>query len=142
MSEAMVDYSALLFDPVYAELGVPAVIGSSDITVIDDTRRKALPVQAGTQAAEVRSVGPGAFVRIPELIAKGITRDVWLGAMIVFNDRTWTVRSYELRGSPNGEDAGEVLFLLKEHAGGNGGDGDGGMAPFSVSSRSISGGAI
>ena len=136
----MIDYSVLLYDPVYAEIGVPAVIGSSEITVIDDTRRKTLP----SGSAEVRSVGPGAFARIPELTANGIARDVWVGAMIVFNDRTWTVRSYELRGSPNGEDAGEVLFLLKEHTGGNGGNGgDGaGAASFSVSSRTISGGVI
>ena len=46
-----IDYGALLFDPVYAELGVPAVIGTGDITVIDDTRPKVLPVSAGTQAA-------------------------------------------------------------------------------------------
>ena len=92
----------------------------------------------------MRSVGPGAFARIPELTAKGITRDVWLDAALTFNGRTWIVRSWELRGSPNGEDAGEVRFLLKEHAGGNsGGDGDGGAcASSSVSSRSISGGAI
>lgn len=138
-----IDYGALLYDPVYAQIGVPAVIGSSGITVIDDTRAKALPINAGSQAAEVRSVGPGAFARIPELTAAGITRDVWVGALIAFNGRDWTVRSYELRGSPNGEDAGEVLFLLKEHTGGNGnGGGDGVSAPFSVSSRSISGGAI
>jgi hypothetical protein len=138
-----IDYSALLYDPVYAEIGVPAVIGSSEITVIDDTRRKALPISSAVTAAtsaEVRSVGPGAFARIPELTAKGITRDVWLGAMIVFNDRTWTVRSYDLLGSPNGEDAGEVLFLLKENTGGGGGGGGG--APSAVSSRSISGGAV
>jgi hypothetical protein len=139
-----IDYGALLYDPVYAEIGVPAVIGSSEITVIDDTRSKALPVSVTSAAgpAEVRSVGPGAFARIPELTANGITRDVWVGAMIVFNGRTWAVRSYELRGSPNGEDAGEVRFLLKEHTGGGTGGGGGVAAPFSVSSRSISGGAI
>jgi hypothetical protein len=135
------DYSALLFDPVYAELGVPAVIGTGEITVIDDTRPKVLPVAAGTQTAEVRGIGPGAFARIPELTAKGIARDVWLNATLAFNGRTWIVRSWELRGSPMGEDLGEVRFLLKEHAG----DGEGAAAAFassSVSSRSISGGAI
>lgn len=137
-----VDYSALLFDPVYAELGVPAVIGTSEIIVIDDTRPKTLPIPGGTQAAEVRSVGPGAFARIYELTSKGITRDVWLAATLTFNGRTWVVRSYELRGSPMGEDLGEVRFLLKEHTGGNGGGDGGGLASSSVSSRSISGGAV
>lgn len=140
----LIDYSALLFDPVYAELGVPAVIGSSDITVIDDTRPKSLPIVTAATVAEVRSVGPGAYARVYELTAKGITRDVWVGAAISFNERDWTVRSYELRGSPMGEDWGEVRLLLKEQTDGNGGGGGDAdlMSSSSVSSRSISGGAI
>jgi hypothetical protein len=115
-----IDYSALLFDPVYAELGVPATMTADstavDITVIDDTRPKALPVSAGTQAAEVRSVGPGAFARIYELTQKGIARADYADALLAFNGRSWIVRSWELRGSPMGEDWGEVRFLLKESA--------------------------
>jgi len=112
---SMIDFSALLYDPVYAEIGVPATLlasgtaGQIALTVIDDTRSKIL--SAGS--AEVRSVGPGAFVRIPELAENGIARDDYIDAMLAFNGRTWTVRSYELRGSPNGEDFGEVRFLLK-----------------------------
>ena len=109
----MLDYSVLLYDPVYAEIGVPATFTNgameATLTVIDDTRPKILP--AGS--AEVRSVGPGAFVRIPELEENGITRDDWQDAELTFNGRSWVVRSYELRGSPNGEDVGEVRFLLK-----------------------------
>jgi hypothetical protein len=111
-----INYSALLYDPVYAEIGVPAVIGTVEITVIDDTRPKVMPVNSGGQSSEVRSVGPGAFARIYELTSKGITRDVWLDAPITFNGRSWIVRSWELRGSPMGEDLGEVRFLLKEAA--------------------------
>jgi hypothetical protein len=114
-----IDYSALLYNPVYAEIGVPATMttagdGAIDITVIDDTRPKALPVQAGTQAAEVRSVGPGAFARIYELAQKGIARTDYADALLAFNGRSWIVRSWELRGSPMGEDWGEIRFLLKE----------------------------
>jgi hypothetical protein len=36
-----------------------------------------------------------------------------MDAVLSFNGRSWVVRSYELRGSPNGEDVGEVRFLLK-----------------------------
>src|SRR5262245_58377323 len=108
----MIDYSALLYDPVYAELGVSAMLtttgGVFEITVIDDTRAKAQT----SNSVEVRSVGPGAFARIPELTAKGITRDNYKDAALTFNGRSWTVRSYELRGSPNGEDLGEVRFFL------------------------------
>jgi hypothetical protein len=115
-----IDYSALLYDPVYAEIGVPATMTADstavDITVIDDTRPKVLPIQAGTQAAEVRSVGPGAFARVYELAAKGIARADYADALLAFNGRSWTVRSWELRGSPMGEDWGEVRFLLKADA--------------------------
>lgn len=156
---AAVDYSALLYDPVYDALGVPAVFTvaggaaaaiyepqyaikgwfddeasaiatfdeelrerttQADITVIDDTRPKLIPIVTGTGTGNVatgtgnvRNVGPGAFARIPELEANGITRDDWLGATLVFNGRAWIVRSWDLRGSPNGEDLGEVRFLLK-----------------------------
>jgi hypothetical protein len=114
---AMIDYSADLYDPVYEVIGVPATLsagtaGEVTITVIDDTRRK-------TQASgsvEMRSVGPGAFARIPELTAKGIARDDCDGATLTFNGRTWIVRSHEACGSPNGEDLGEVRFLLKSSA--------------------------
>lgn len=112
----MIDYSAVLYDPVYAELGVPAVLtaagtaGEVALTVIDDTRPK---TQTGGGGVEVRSVGPGAYVRIPELAENGIARDDYQDAVLSFNGRSWMVRSYELRGSPNGEDVGEVRFLLK-----------------------------
>jgi len=105
----MNDYSVLLYDPVYAELGVDATLNGIALTVIDDTRPK---IQA-SGSVEMRSVGPGAFARIPELTSKGIARDDYVDAVLTFNGRTWTVRSYELRGSPNGEDLGEVRLLLK-----------------------------
>lgn len=103
-----IDYSALLYDPIYAELGVDATMNGVVITVIDKTRAK---VQVGS-GVEVRSVGPAACARIPELTAKGIARENYKGSVLSFNGRDWTVRSFELTGSPNGEDVGEVRFLL------------------------------
>ena len=111
----MIDYSADLYDPVYAVLGVSAVLtaagtaGEITLTVIDDTR----PKTQTSGSVEVRSVGPGAYARIPELTSHGIARDDYMDAVLTFNGRDWVVRSYELCGSPNGEDVGEVRFLLK-----------------------------
>lgn len=116
-----IDYGAVLYDPVYAEIGVPAVMTvtgadtGTDITVIDDTRPKTLPMAPGS-GAEVRTVSPGAFARIPELAGKGIERANYDQAVLAFNGRTWSVRSWEVRGSPMGEDLGEVRFLLQEAA--------------------------
>jgi hypothetical protein len=110
----MIDYGALLYDPIYDVLGVDATltVGVSEIelTVIDETR----PKTRTEGGVETSSVGPGAFVRIPELVEKGITRDQWIGAVLTFNGRNWIVREAPVQGSPNGEDLGEVRFLLKE----------------------------
>jgi hypothetical protein len=110
-----IDYSTLLYDPVYAEIGVPALLtvgtGEAAITIIDETRPKTMATVGS--ALEVRSVGPGAFARIPELTANGIAREDYVDAVLTFNGRSWVVRSYELMGSPNGEDLGQVRFLIK-----------------------------
>jgi hypothetical protein len=111
----MIDYSALLYEPVYAELGVPATLttgtaGEVVLTVIDDTRPKIQPSGSGV---DVSSVGPGAFVRIPELAENGIARSEWIGAVLTFNGRSWVVREAPVQGSPNGEDLGQVRFLLR-----------------------------
>ena len=110
---SIIDYSALLYDPVYGELGVDAMLtttaGVVEITVIDDTRPKSI----SASSVETKSVGPGAFARIPELTEKGVERSDYVNSMLAFNGRIWIIRSYELRGSPNGEDLGEVRFLLR-----------------------------
>lgn len=116
-----IDYSALLYDPVYAEIGVPAEFISGELevslTVIDDTRPKVETSWSGgmrsSSPTEMRGIGPGAFARIPELSAAGIAQDDWMDASLNFNGRNWIIRSYERRGSPNGEAFGEVRFLLK-----------------------------
>ncbi len=114
-----VDFNVQLYDPVYAVIGVPAVLTvagadtGASITVIDDTRPKTLPISTGAQAADVHSVAPGAFARVPELTENGIARADYADAVLAFNGRTWIVRSWELIGSPNGEDLGEVRFALK-----------------------------
>jgi hypothetical protein len=110
----MIDYSALLYDPIYAELGVPATMTAgaivAEVTVLDKTRRKTV----ASGGVEVSSVGPGVKVRMVELAANGITSDNWDGALLTFNGRTWIVRKGDVLGSPNGEDVGEVRLLLKE----------------------------
>jgi hypothetical protein len=112
---AMIDYSADLYDPVYGRLGVPATLtltgtaGEVTITVIDDTRPKR---QASGGGVEVSSVAPGAFARMPEIIANGIVPDEFEDAVLTFNGRSWIVRNHEMGGNPNGENFGQVRFLL------------------------------
>jgi hypothetical protein len=111
---AMIDYSADLYDPVYEAIGVPATLtaagtaGEIALTVIDQTRRKTQT----SNGVGVHSVEPAAFARVPELTAQGIARDDYKGSVLTFNGRSWIVRHFDITGSPNGEDFGEVLFQL------------------------------
>lgn len=111
----MIDFSEMLYDPIYDRLGVPATltvaaVGAVALTVIDETRPKTITSGSG----EVISIGPGAFVRMPELTENGIARDDLIDSVLTFNGRNWKVLASELRGNPNGEDAGELRLLLKE----------------------------
>ena len=79
--------------------------------MIDDTRPKTNSQrQRGGRCA---ASGLAPLPAFPNSPSNGIARDDYLDAVLTFNGRAWTVRSYELRGSPNGEDLGEVRFLLK-----------------------------
>jgi hypothetical protein len=118
----MVDYSALLYDPVYAELGVPATlsagtVGEIELTVIDKTRRKSNTTNTDSGGVEVLSVGPAAAARMQEILAKGITRYDFKGSVLTFNGRSWIIQSHDPTGSPNGEDFGEVIFNLRPNNG-------------------------
>jgi hypothetical protein len=108
----MFDFSKM-YGEVYAVFGVPATLiagtGEVTLTVIDDTRPK---TNIGG-SVEIVSVGPGAFVRMPELTENGIARDDLVDSGLTFNGRNWKVLASEPRGSPNGEDVGELRLLLK-----------------------------
>jgi hypothetical protein len=122
----MVDYSADLYDPVYALLGVPATMsigtaGEVSLTVIDMTRLKSNATPAiGGGVVDVSSVGPAADARVYELSANGIYREDYRDAIFTFNGRSWIVFSHDMKGSPNGEDLGEVRFHLRSIESSNG----------------------
>src|SRR5262245_43568434 len=112
----MIDYNQNLFDPVYSILGVPANLttgsGIVQITVIDKTRAK----MNVSNTIEIHSVGPGCRARIPELTANGVEVSDCIGNPISFNNGFWVIRDTEMLGNPNGEDQGEVLFLLRSNS--------------------------
>jgi hypothetical protein len=118
----MIDYSKQLYDPNYSVFGVPATLsadtaGEIELTVIDKTRRKSNTTNTDSGSVEVLSVAPAACARMPEIIAKGITRLEFKGSVLTFNGRSWIIQSHDLTGSPNGEDFGEVIFNLKPNNG-------------------------
>ncbi len=117
----MIDFEALMLDPLYATLGVPASItipadGSSDeltitdITVIDKTGG----IATGDQPVQVETIEPACCIRRAELTANGLTLANLDGASITFNGSRWTIKGGSKRPIPNGARKGEVLFVLAD----------------------------
>lgn len=119
----LIDYRAQLYDPIYATLGVPAVlttVGNSSVdsvtanlTLIDRTSAEALQL-GGLGRVSVETTKPVYRVRAYELADNDIDPDMLDRATVVVNGATWTVNSHGPRPAPTGAADGEVaLFLLK-----------------------------
>lgn len=110
------DYAALLFDPLYAAFGVPAMLTPN--------RPDAVPVglivverTASTDTTEEFELGtlrPGAFVRRRELDAAGTAPADLDGGTLAFGGRTWRIDAHAPRPGPEGEASGEILMHLVE----------------------------
>lgn len=112
------DYKTNLHDPIYAALGVPAVltgstaVGSHDLVVID--RTVGLSVPTGS-VIEIQSVRPYCKVRMAEIIAAGIDLDDEDETYAIsFNGKDWKVKSHQMIPSPSGLDAGQVMLILSK----------------------------
>jgi hypothetical protein len=111
----MIDYQALLLDPLYATLGVPAVVTLADattsfegLTVIDKTSG----LQFGSTEAKVDTVEPACCIRAKQWSALGRTTADFEGATIEFNGSRWDIVAYPKRPVPSGARQGEILLIL------------------------------
>lgn len=112
----MIDWNALMLDPVYAALGVPAVItiaGSGDVidglTVIDKTAG----VLLGEHDTQVDTLTPACCIRASEWDAAGQTALDLEGASIAFNGSRWNITGFPKRPVPaGGASRGEILLIL------------------------------
>lgn len=108
---------SMLYDPVYATLGVEAVLtlpgtdgAEIELTALDKTSG----VVVGSDV-EVQTVEPAAVVRHTELSAsEGFSLSQLRDSSLLMNGKTWKVRNYSLRPAPTGEEQGEVMLLLTE----------------------------
>lgn len=106
----MIDFNAVLLDPVYDAFGVAASLEASGtvmITVIDDTQSVALDTNTGLQFAAAK---PAARVRLSELAANGIVREDLKDATITFNGNSWTITATQPKPLPDGP--GELYLIL------------------------------
>lgn len=114
----LIDWQALLLDPLYASLGVSAVLTlavddssdprSFDVVVIDKTAGVAL----GDHDAQVETLEPAACIRRSELTSNGLTPVDLDGASLAFNGSSWKVKGWPKRPVPSGAKEGELLLIL------------------------------
>jgi hypothetical protein len=90
----MVDFDAVVLDPVYQTFGELAVLSigpsSYDIVVIDNT--KGVSVEDGSIAG-MHTIRPAIDVRRSALVSHGITPAVLVGGQIVFATTAWRIKS-------------------------------------------------
>ena len=108
----MIDFNALLLNPIYTTLGVPARLTLSDgrgfdITVIDKTSG----VHVGNNV-EVPTVLPAAAIRYSELATLGMNKNDIEDGTLTFNGYTWTISNVKSDPNPSGEKSGELLAML------------------------------
>lgn len=114
----MIDFSALLYAPIYDAFGVPATIlclygARFDVMVIDKT--SGVEVFDGT--GSVKTIRPAAVMRVSELSALGLSQRDLEGVRIELLGKIWRVKATMPRPAPTGEADGELyLFLIEDEA--------------------------
>jgi hypothetical protein len=115
----MMDYAAILYDPLYASFGTDAVIrclysDAFPIRAIDCTSGIEVTENSGI---DVKTIRPAAIVRMRELTDVGLGRDDLEDAALELNDKLWRVKASMPKPGPSGEANGELyLFLIEDDA--------------------------
>lgn len=108
----MIDFGALLLDPIYDALGVEAALeaaGTVTLTVLDDTA--GVMLESGNSALQLATTKPAARVRLAELATNNIAREDLKGAAISFNDHDWKIVATQPKPTPDG--GGELYLILQ-----------------------------
>ena len=110
------DYSSILYDPIYATFGVPAVLAPNrpEITGVGVTVIERTSTVDASDELELRTVRPGAFVRRRELNAARIAPAELDGGTLAFGGRSWRIEAHSPRLGPDGEASGEILMHLAD----------------------------
>ena len=110
------DYTQLLYAPLYDTFGADAVIrclysDAFPIRAIDCT--SGIEVTEGS-GVDVKTIRPAAIVRMRELTDLGLGREDLEDAALELNDKLWRVKASMPKPGPSGEANGELYIFLIE----------------------------
>ena len=101
----MIDFSSLLYAPIYRAFGVQATFACLygdrvELTVIDQTRGVEV---ADASSIDVKTIRPAVTLRMADLAEKGFDASDLEGARLVLGDRAWRVKATMPKPGPTGE---------------------------------------
>ena len=108
------DYGQLLYAPLYATLGVDAVIRG---VYFDMFPIRAMDMTSGIEVGDhvgVKSIQPAAVVLATSIAENGLTREDLEGATVELAGKLWRVKATMPKPSPVGEAQGEIYLILEE----------------------------
>lgn len=110
-----INFSDLLYGPVYQTLGVPIDFALADDRLVSITGLdKTAGVEVTAGDLEVQTVRPAAVIRMADLIEQDVAPNDLMNAICQINGTSWKVRSYFPKPSPSGEADGELYLILIE----------------------------
>jgi hypothetical protein len=116
------DYSSILYAPVYDTLAVtvqlqaPDATAAVDIQAIDRSAGVITNYDTDIGGPMVEMMRPAVIFRRVDLDALFINIEEMDGAIIGMNGKTWRVESHRYLPSPGGEVDGQVMCVLIEGA--------------------------
>ena len=108
------DYGQLLYAPLYATLGVDAVIRG---VYFDSFPIRVMDMTSGIEIGEhvgVKSIQPAAVVLSATIIGNGLAREDLEGAILEMSDNLCRVKATLPKPSPVGEAQCEIYLILEE----------------------------
>jgi len=114
------DYDGLLYGPIYATLGVEAVLIMADgePPVVLTIKPRLEGIAVGDQVG-IETIRPAAFVRRSELADNDLCPADLDGGRLELDGKCWTITAHQPQPSGNGESDGEELLILSELAAGD-----------------------
>jgi hypothetical protein len=107
------DFQSLLFDPIYAAMGVPARFyfdgGELTLVVLDKTSG----IDVGTDV-NVQTLAPAIIARVQDFKENDFSPDDVIAGNVTLNGFTWTILSRKYKPTLKGQNDGEVLFFLED----------------------------
>ncbi|RWF44294.1 MAG: hypothetical protein EOS65_02650 [Mesorhizobium sp.] len=106
-------YSALYGSPLAVDAVL--VLEDTDGTTIElRAIDKTVPSAINFRGADVLDIKPSAMVRAVDLA--DVDPRALRGASVIFNGKTWTVRTHETVPAPTGEAYGQIRLIVSEEA--------------------------